>query len=381
MLRMDQVYVIRHKVLREGLSIRAVARQMGVSRNTVRKYLNISEPERRQKKHRKKPVMKKVAPRIEEILEEWKPRTTEKQRITGSRVHRQLVEEKYRVGITTVREYLREKKRKNMEVYIPLIYRPGDCAQVDYFEVTVEEDGVKRKAWKFLMRLMYSGWDFVWLYDRCDQFSFLDAHVRAFAFFGFVPGRIIYDNLAAAVKKRVGLLVDLTDRFMALSSHYLFEPCFARPGEGHDKGGPMKGATMLVTLQWLGITPSFSRPSVSNDNPYSETLFKTLKYRPEYPSKPFEDLQAAESWVAEFVNWYNLEHRHSSIRFVTPASRHFGEGKLILEKRKEVYEEAKQKNPSRWASRKTRTWEPIQEVTLNLSKQKQEASPGLKKSA
>ncbi len=191
MLKMDQVYVIRHKVLREGLSIRAVARQMGVSRNTVRKYLGISEPERRQTEPREKPVMKKVAPRIEGLLEEWKPRTTEKQRITGSRVHRQLVEEKYRVGITTVREYLREKKRKNMEVYIPLVYRPGDCAQVDFFEVTVEEDGVKRKAWKFVMRLMYSGRDFVWLYDRCDQLSFLDAHVRAFAFFGFVPQRII----------------------------------------------------------------------------------------------------------------------------------------------------------------------------------------------
>ena len=117
MLRMDQVNVIRHKVLREGLSIRAVARQMGVSRNTVRKYLYISEPERRQTEPREKPVMNKVAPRIEKLLEEWKSRTTEKQRITGSRVHRQLVEEKYQVGITTVREYLREKKRKKMEVY------------------------------------------------------------------------------------------------------------------------------------------------------------------------------------------------------------------------------------------------------------------------
>ena len=172
-----------------------------------------------------------------------------------------------------------------------------------------------------------------------------------------------------------------------LASALIFEACLRHGVDPEklvlhsDNGGPMKGATMLVTLQWLGITPSFSRPSVSNDNAYSETLFKTLKYRPEYPSKSFEDLQAAETWVEEFVNWYNLEHRHSSIRFVTPASRHYGEDKLILEKRKEVYEEARQKNPSRWASRKTRTWEPIQEVTLNPSKHKQEASLGLKKSA
>ena len=127
----------------------------------------------------------------------------------------------------------------------------------------------------------------------------------------------------------------------------------------------MKGATMLATLQWLGIVASFSRPSVSNDNPYSEALFKTLKYRPEYPSKFFEDLKAAESWVREFVSWYNFEHRHSGINFVTPASRHSGEDELILEKRKEVYEEAKKKNPMRWALGKIRNWEPIQEVALN----------------
>ena len=254
MLRMDQVYVIRHKVLVEGLSIRAVARQIGVSRNTVRKYLGISEPERRQSKPRKQPVLDKVVPRIEEILEEWKSRTTAKQRVTGTRVHRQLVEEGKVVGITTVREYLREKKRKQMEVYIPLVYHPGDCAQVDFFEVTVEEDGVRRKAWKFVMRLMFSGRDFVWLYDSCDQISFLDAHVRAFAFFGSVPRRIIYDNLAAAVKKRVGLMVNLTDRFFALCSHYLFEPCFARPGEGHDKGG-VESRGKGIRLQHLTPIP------------------------------------------------------------------------------------------------------------------------------
>jgi len=122
-------------------------------------------------------------------------------------------------------------------VYIPLVYRPGDVAQVDFFEVTVEEDGTIRKVWKFLMRLMYSGRDFVWLYDRCDQLAFLDGHVRAFAHLGGVPRRAVYDNLTAAVKRRVGVQRELTDRFDALSSHYLFEPCFARPGEGHDKGG------------------------------------------------------------------------------------------------------------------------------------------------
>ncbi|WP_419585727.1 transposase, partial [Thiolapillus sp.] len=115
-----------------------------------------------------------------------------------------------------------------------------------------------------------------------------------------------------------------------------------------DNGSPMKGATMLAMLQRLGIVPSFSRPSVSNDNPYSESLFGTMKYTPAYPSKPFESLDAAREWVSEFVHWYNEEHRHSGIQFVTPAQRHSGAEKLILMNRKVVYESAKQRNPERW---------------------------------
>lgn len=148
-----------------------------------------------------------------------------------------------------------------------------------------------------------------------------------------------------------------------------------------DNGGPMKGATMLATLQWLGIVPSFSRPSVSDDNAYSEALFKTLKYRPEYPSSPFESIEAAGDWVKEFVQWYNFEHRHSGIRFVTPSSRHYGEDEIILEKRKEVYEEAREKKPYRWASGKTRNWEPVMEVKLNSSTAQKNDSMSLEKSA
>src|SRR5215204_4755066 len=239
MLRMDQVHVIRHKVLLEGKSVRSVAKEMGVSRNTVAKYLKNPEPRRRVARKRKRaPVTEMVAPRIEEILSEWSGRTTPKQRITGARIHRQLVEEGYEVGITTVRDYLREKRRKEAEVFVPLIHRPGDEAQVDFFEVSVEEDEQMKKAWKFVMRLMYSGRDFVWLYERCDQLSFLDAHVRAFSYLGGVPRRIVYDNLTAAVKKVARRSErELTERFTALVSHYLFEPCFTRLGEGHDKGG------------------------------------------------------------------------------------------------------------------------------------------------
>jgi len=134
-----------------------------------------------------------------------------------------------------------------------------------------------------------------------------------------------------------------------------------------DNGSPMKGATLLATLQQLGIMPSLSRPSVSNDNPYSEALFKTLKYRPEYPLQPFSGLADARAWVADFVVWYNLEHRHSSIRFVTPEQRHSGEDLAILRQRKATYHAAKKANPARW-SKAIRNWEWQAEAYLNPDK-------------
>ena len=131
-----------------------------------------------------------------------------------------------------------------------------------------------------------------------------------------------------------------------------------------DNGSPMKGATMLATLQRLGVVPSFSRPSVSNDNPYSESLFGTMKYTPAFPSKPFESLTAARQWVDTFAHWYNHEHHHSAIRFVTPAQRHSGEEHAILQNRAAVYEEAKQRNAPRWSG-EIRNWEPVGTVWLN----------------
>ena len=135
-----------------------------------------------------------------------------------------------------------------------------------------------------------------------------------------------------------------------------------------DNGSPMKGATMLGTLQKLGVIPSFSRPSVSDDNPFSESLFRTMKYVPSYPNMPFESIEAARQWVHEFVLWYNGEHRHSGIQFVTPNQRHRGEDAQILEQRKAVYEAAKKKNPERWSGA-TRNWEPVTEVWLNPPKE------------
>ena len=139
-----------------------------------------------------------------------------------------------------------------------------------------------------------------------------------------------------------------------------------------DNGGPMKGSTMLATLQRLGIVASFSRPRVSDDNPYSEALFRTLKYRPEYPRRPFANIEEARQWVDGFVRWYNTEHLHSGINFVTPDDRHFGRETEILAKRKRVYEKARSRHPERWTG-KTRNWEPAGEVWLNPGDRSQAA--------
>jgi len=135
-----------------------------------------------------------------------------------------------------------------------------------------------------------------------------------------------------------------------------------------DNGSPMKGSTMLATLQALGVVASFSRPSVSNDNPFSEAIFRTLKYRPGYPSKPFDSLDSARNWVDGFVNWYNEEHLHSGIRYVTPSSRHCGADVAILAQRDAVYQRARAANPTRWTGR-SRDWSRPGDVVLNHRRQ------------
>lgn len=131
-----------------------------------------------------------------------------------------------------------------------------------------------------------------------------------------------------------------------------------------DNGGPMKGNTMLAMIQSLGIMPSFSRPGVSDDNPFVESLFRTLKYHPSFPELRFDDIAAARSWVEAFVAWYNFEHRHSLIGFVTPHQRHVGDDIQILEQRRDVYAAARAANPLRWTGN-TRAWDRPETVALN----------------
>lgn len=138
----------------------------------------------------------------------------------------------------------------------------------------------------------------------------------------------------------------------------------AKPVLHGDNGSTLKATTVLAMLNWLGVKPSYSRPRVSDDNPYSEALFRTAKYRPEFPASGFESLEAARTWAANFVRWYNVDHRHSGIRYVSPDQRHTGTDLEILAARHALYLDARQHHPARWA-RHTRDWSPIHAVTLN----------------
>lgn len=146
------------------------------------------------------------------------------------------------------------------------------------------------------------------------------------------------------------------------------ERCWNNPPVLHsDNGAPMTSYTLRSRLAELGMLMSHSRPRVSNDNPYSEALFRTVKYCPTWPARGFATLEAARTWMLEFTQAYNERHLHSGINFVTPDSRHRGEDAKQLVLRKAVYESAKRRNPRRWSG-ETRNWNPKGSVSLNPGK-------------
>ncbi len=198
----------------------------------------------------------------------------------------------------------------------------------------------------------------------CWDVTFLPAHVQGRWFY-------LYLILDLYSRKIVGFEVHDTDsadhaahlaRRTALAEAVHAMP--VRPVLHGDNGATLKATTVLAMLHWLGIEPSYSRPRVSDDNPYAEALFRTAKYRPEFPVKGFAELDAARQWAGSFVHWYNNEHRHSGIGDVTPAQRHADQDRALLSARHELYLQARRSNPRRWSG-KTRDWTPITAVTLN----------------
>jgi transposase len=183
---------------------------------------------------RSRPVWDAVAARVQALLADSVRWTGGKQRLTATRLYGLLLTEGLHIGVTLVKDAVAEWKRQRREVFVPLTYRPGDLAEVDFFEVLVDLDGTRRKAWLFLMRLMYSGRDFAWVYERQDQISFLDGHVRAFAHFESVPARVAYDNLRRrsyqdSRRRRPHVDAALRGTRFALPPRSLFLPAGRRP--------------------------------------------------------------------------------------------------------------------------------------------------------
>jgi transposase InsO family protein len=198
----------------------------------------------------------------------------------------------------------------------------------------------------------------------CWDVTYLPAQILGHWFY-------LYLILDIFSRKIVGFEVHATDdgqhAALLLKRTALAEGLHAIPVKRvlHGDNGPtVKCLSVKAMLDWLKISPSYSRPRVSDDNPFVESLFRTAKYRPEFPSGGFPSLEAAQKWAAEFVNWYNNQHLHSGIRYISPAVRHTGQDRAILEARHRLYGEARQRNPRRW-SQNTRNWTPVAAVTLN----------------
>lgn len=195
-----------------------------------------------------------------------------------------------------------------------------------------------------------------------------------------VTGRFFYLYMVEDLYSRYGINWEVHERESGgLAAELLEKACWRERLHGKDKpilhqdnGSPMKAYTLRAKLEALGISQSFSRPRVSDDNAYVESFFRTLKYGPTWPAKGFATLEEAREWVQAFMHWYNEGHQHSKLRFVTPGQRHRGEDKAILTQRTKVYAAAKAKHPERW-SKDARNWTPIAAVTLNPDKETRES--------
>ena len=251
---MEQWAEIRRRVLQEGVSKRQILRETGMHWRTLEKILSHSAPPGyRGRGGRERPKLGPYLDRIRRILQDDK-KIPKKQRHTAKRIFERLREEGYRGGYTVVKDVVRELRRTSGEVYMPLAHRPGE-AQVDYFHALAKVDGVLQKVAIFLMALPYSDAFFLMVTPRECTETFWEGHVRAFAFFGGVPVRISYDNSRIAVRSILGVhRRRLTDGFLQLASHYLFDYHFCAVRRPNEKG-VVEGTGKYARLNFLVPVP------------------------------------------------------------------------------------------------------------------------------
>jgi transposase InsO family protein len=330
------------EAVRSGARLRSACRELGLSPRTIQRWRSHEGGEDRRHGPRTAPANKLSVEERQKVLETVN--SPEFRDLSPNQIVPRLADQQvYLASESTIYRILREEKQlAHRERSRPRkLRRPKEHVATGPWEVW---------SWDITYLRGAIRGSFYYLY------MFEDVYSRK------IVGWQIYEEesmeLAASLFREICARLRLDPTGLVLHS---------------DNGGPMKGSTMLATLQRLGVTPSFSRPRVSDDNPYSEALFRTLKYRPEYPSEAFSSLEDARAWATFFVKWYNTEHRHSAIRFVTPDERHEGRDKEILAKRHCVYQLARANNPMRWSGQ-TRNWEPVKTVTLNQKRTNKEVS-------
>ena len=257
MFQVDVHLRVRRGVMVEGMSIREASRVFGLHRDTVRKMLAYSAPPgyRRQTSPRR-PKLEPYTGVIDRILDD-DHRVPRKQRHTAQRIFERLRDEYgFGGGYTTVKDYVREHRRRTQEMFVPLSHAPGH-AQCDFGEALVVIGGVQQKAHYFVLDLPHSDGCFIKAYPAETTEAFLDGHVSAFAFLGGAPQSILYDNTKLAVARILGDgRRKRTRAFTELQSHYLFEDRFGRPGKGNDKG-KVEGMVGYVRRNFLAPIPSF----------------------------------------------------------------------------------------------------------------------------
>lgn len=251
---MEQWTEIRQRVLRDGVSKRQILRETGMHWETLKKILeHSSPPESKRTQLPNKPQIGPYLDRIREILEQDKV-VHKKQRHTAKRIWEVLQEEGFTGGYTIVKDAVRELRRTMKEVYMPLIHRPGE-AQVDFGHSLVKMSGILRKICFFVMTLPYSDTFFIRAYERECTETFWDGHVRAFEFFGGVARRITYDNSKIAISRIIGpRLRELTQGFLQLVSHYLFDYHFCLVRRANEKG-VVEGTVKYSRLNFMVPVP------------------------------------------------------------------------------------------------------------------------------